>query len=193
MSFEQAVRVPLDRVAAVIGKKGETKKYLEEACHVSLEVDGDSGEVIVRSASIEEADPFKAMSVVEAVGRGFSPQRAIRLLEPENLLEVLDLREFAGKSDNSLERIRGRIIGLNGKSRRVIEELTKCYVSVYGRTVAIIGEATEAKLAKEAISMLAAGSRHRSVYNMLQRARTKRKMDRMLLWEDQSPEINPEK
>jgi ribosomal RNA assembly protein len=132
------------------------------------------------------------MSVIEAVGRGFSPQRALRLLEPETLLEVLDLREFSGKSDNSLERIRGRVIGLNGKSRRVIEELTKCYVSVYGRTVAIIGEVTEAKLAKEAISMLAAGSRHRSVYNLLQRARTKRKMDRMLLWEDQSPEIDPE-
>jgi len=192
MSFEQMVRVPLDRVAAVIGKKGESKKRLEEACHVSLEVDGESGEVTVKSSSADEGDPFKAMSVVEAVGRGFSPQRALRLLEPDNLLEVLDLRDFAGKSDNSLERIRGRIIGLNGKSRRVIEELTKCYVSVYGRTVAIIGEATEAKLAKEAISMLAAGSRHRSVYNMLQRARTKRKMDRMLLWEDQSPEIEPE-
>jgi len=26
---------------------------------------------------------------------------------------------------------------------------------------------------------------------MLQRARTKRKMDRMLLWEDQSPEVEP--
>lgn len=192
MSFEQAVRVPLDRVAAVIGKKGESKKRLEEACHVTLEVDGESGEVTVRSSSAEEGDPFKAISVVEAVGRGFSPERALRLLEPENSLEVLDLRDFAGKSDNSLERIRGRIIGLNGKSRRVIEELTKCSVSVYGRTVAIIGEATEAKLAKEAITMLATGSRHRSVYNMLQRARTKQKMDRMLLWEDQSPEIDPD-
>ncbi|MDA4132505.1 MAG: KH domain-containing protein [Thaumarchaeota archaeon] len=192
MSFEQAVRVPLDRVAAVIGKKGESKKRLEEACHVTLQVDGESGEVTVRSSSAEEGDPFKAISVVEAVGRGFSPERALRLLEPENSLEVLDLRDFAGKSDNSLERIRGRIIGLNGKSRRVIEELTKCSVSVYGRTVAIIGEATEAKLAKEAITMLATGSRHRSVYNMLQRARTKQKMDRMLLWEDQSPEIDPD-
>ncbi len=74
----------------------------------------------------------------------------------------------------------------------MIEELTKCYVSVYGRTVAIIGEVTEAKLAKEAITMLASGSRHRSVYNMLQRARTKRKMDRVLLWEDQSPEVEPQ-
>lgn len=188
MSFEQVVRVPLDRVAAVIGKGGESKKQLEESCHVSLEVDGESGEVTVRSSSPEEGDPFKAMAVVEAIGRGFSPQRALRLLEPETVLEVMDLRDF-GKSDNSLERIRGRIIGLKGKSRRVIEELTKCQVSVYGRTVAIIGEVSEAKLAKEAISMLASGSRHRSVYNMLQRARTKRKMDRMLLWEDQSPEV----
>jgi len=190
MSFEQAVRVPLERVAAVIGKKGETKKRLEEACHVTLEVDSESGEITVRSNSIEEGDPFRAINVVEAVGRGFSPQRALRLMDPETSLEVMDLRDF-GKSDNSLERIRGRIIGLNGKSRRVIEELTKCYVSVYGRTVAIIGEITEVKLAKEAITMLASGSRHRSVYNMLQRARTKRKMDRVLLWEDQSPEAEP--
>jgi len=200
MSFEQTVRVPLDRVAAVIGKKGETKKHLEEACHVTLEVDGESGEVVVRSTSVggegkeeeeEEADPFRALSVVEAVGRGFSPQRALRLLDPEASLEVLDLRDFAGKSDNSLERIRGRIIGLNGKSRRVIEELTKCQVSVYGRTVAIIGEVSEVKLAREAIEMLASGARHASVYNMLQKARTKRKMDRVLLWEDQSPEVEP--
>jgi ribosomal RNA assembly protein len=193
MSFEQVVKVPLDRVAAVIGKKGDTKKHLEESLHVSLLIDGETGEVTVKSNSPEEGDPFKAKSVVEAIARGFSPQRALHLLEPDSMLEVLDLREFSGKSENSLERIRGRIIGLNGKSRRVIEELTKCQVSVYGRTVAIIGEVTEAKLAKEAIAMLAAGSRHRSVYNMLQRARTKKKMDRMLLWEDQSPEIDPEK
>jgi ribosomal RNA assembly protein len=191
MSFEQGIRVPLERVAAVIGKKGETKKHLEEALHVSLDVDSQSGEIRVKTTSIEDADPFTAMRVIEAVGRGFSPQRALRLLDPETSLEILDLRNFVGKSDNSLERIRGRIIGLNGKSRRVIEELTKCYISVFGRTVAIIGEVSEAKLARDAVEMLASGSRHRSVYNMLQRARTKKKMDRILLWEDQSPEVEP--
>ena len=189
MSYEKSIRIPVERVAALIGKKGESKKHLEEKCHVSLDVQSESGEVLVKSASIEEGDPFKALSVVEAVGRGFSPQRALRLLDPETTLEVLDLRDYAGKSENSLERIRGRIIGLEGKSRRTIEELTKSYVSVYGRTVAIIGDAGEAKLAKDAVHMLASGSRHRSVFNMLQRARTKKKMDRMLLWEDQTPEI----
>jgi rRNA processing protein Krr1/Pno1 len=77
--------VPLDRVAAVIGKKGETKKHLEEACHVSLEVDSQSGEITVRSASVEEGDPFRATNVVEAVGRGFSPQRALKLVDPETI------------------------------------------------------------------------------------------------------------
>ena len=189
MSYDRTIRIPLERVAVLIGRKGESKKHLEEACHVSLEIASQSGEVLVRSDSVEEGDPFKASSVVEAVGRGFSPQRAMRLLEPETMLEVLDLRDYAGKSANSLERIRGRIIGLNGKSRRTIEELTKSYISVYGRTVAIIGDEGGAKLAKDAVNMLASGSRHRSVFNMLQRARTKKKMDRMLLWEDQTPEI----
>ncbi len=189
MSYDKTIRIPLERVAALIGKKGESKKHLEETCHVSLDIKSESGEVLVKSTSVEESDPFKATSVVEAVGRGFSPQRALRLLDPETTLEVLDLRDYAGKSENSLERIRGRIIGLDGKSRRTIEELTKSYISVYGRTVAIIGDVGEAKLAKDAVDMLASGSRHRSVFNMLQRARTKKKMDRMLLWEDQTPEI----
>ena len=192
MSFERLLRIPLDRVGVLIGKKGETKARIEESCAVTVAVDGQSGEVTVRSTSVE-ADPFRAANVVEAIARGFSPPKALKLLDPEVSLEILDLRDFAGKSENSLERVRGRIIGLKGKSRRVIEELTKAQVSVYGRTVAMIGDASEVKLAKEAISMLAKGSQHRSVYNMLQRARTKRKMDRMLLWEDQSPEINPEK
>jgi len=189
MSFDQVIRVPLERVAVLIGKGGQTKKQLEEACGVNLEIDSKDGSVRIRSGDAVEAGPFKAQNVVEAVGRGFSPQKALRLLEDDTMLEVIDLRDFVGKSVNSLQRVRGRIIGLHGKSRRVIEELTRCSISVFGRTVAIIGEVSEVRLAKEAVSNLAAGSTHRSVYNALQKARRKKKMERMLLWEDQSPEM----
>jgi ribosomal RNA assembly protein len=173
----------------LIGKGGQTKKQLEGACNVTLEIDSKDGNVRIRSTDAVEADPFRAQNVIEAVGRGFSPQKALRLLEDDTMLEVIDLRDYVGKSVNSLERVRGRIIGLHGKSRRVIEELTRCSISVFGRTVAIIGEVSEVRLAKEAVSNLAAGSTHRSVYNALQKARTKKKMERMLLWEDQSPEM----
>jgi ribosomal RNA assembly protein len=193
MSFEQVVRVPADRVGAIIGKEGSTKKQLEEELEVGLDVDSKEGAVTVKTDSIAKSDPFAAVRVIEAIGRGFSPQRAKRLLDEGVVMEVVDLRDYAGKSSNSLQRIRGRVIGLKGKSRRVIEELTECQLSVYGRTVAIIGDPDEVKLAADAVRTLASGSQHKTVYNTLQKARTKKKMERMFLWEGSSPETIAEK
>ncbi|MCS4540242.1 MAG: KH domain-containing protein [Thaumarchaeota archaeon] len=155
MSFERVLKVPSERVGVLIGKGGETKKNLEKLCGVELAIDGKSGEIVVKTSAIDDSDPLRAVNIIEAVGRGFSPQRAIKLMESDTVLEIMDLRDYGGKSENALERIRGRIIGLHGKSRRVIEELTGCYVSVFGRTVAVIGNMTDAKLAKDAITMLA--------------------------------------
>jgi len=193
MSFEQVVRIPVERVGAVIGKEGGTKRFLENEMGVTLRVDSKEGLVTVKSERALKTDPFSATRVIEAIGRGFSPQRARRLLDEGTALEVIDLRDYAGRSVNSLERIRGRVIGLKGKSRRVIEELTACHLSVYGRTVAIIGEASEVQLAAEAVRSLATGSQHKTVYNSLQKSRTKRKMERMFLWEGTSPETIDEK
>jgi ribosomal RNA assembly protein len=188
VSFEQTVKIPVERVGAVIGREGATKRVLESDLGVQLRVDSREGLVTVKSEATDGADPFTALRVIEAIGRGFSPQHAKRLLEEGTSFEVIDLRDYAGRSSSSLERIRGRVIGLKGKSRRVIEELTRCHLSVYGRSVAIIGDASEAQLAAEAVKMLASGSQHRTVYNTLQKARTKRKMERMFLWEDSSPQ-----
>ncbi len=193
MSFEQVVRIPVERVGAVIGKEGATKRSLEIDLGVELRVDSKEGVVTVKSQSAEGTDPFTALRIIEAIGRGFSPQRAKRLMEEGTALEIIDLRTYAGRSSNSLERIRGRVIGVRGKSRRVIEELTRCHLSVYGRTVAIIGDASEVQLASDAVRMLATGSQHKTVYNTLQKARSKKKMERMFLWEGSSPEVLSEK
>ncbi len=188
MSFEQTVKVPIERVGVIIGKGGNTRKDFEEALGIELQVDSRSGSVTIRAASMGKGDPLTAVRIVEAIARGFSPLRARRLLEEDSSLEILDLRDFTGKSEKALERIRGRIIGLNGKSRRVIEELTECYLSVYGRTVSIVGSVADIGLASEAVKMLASGSPHKTVYNMLQKARTKKKLERLFIWEEASPE-----
>ncbi len=193
MSFEQVVRIPVERIGAVIGKEGATKRFLEEEMGVKLSVDSKEGVVTVRAESVLKTDPFSATRVIEAIGRGFSPERARKLLDEGTALEVIDLRDYAGRSVNALERIRGRVIGEKGKSRRVIEELTGCHLSVYGRTVAVIGEAAEVQLASDAVRTLAKGSQHKTVYNTLQKARTKRKMERMFLWEGMSQETIEEK
>jgi ribosomal RNA assembly protein len=186
LSFEQMVRVPKERVGVIIGKSGEQKKELEELLKVKLGVNSETGEVLVmaEAADLEEVDPFKAMEVVDAIGKGFSPERARRLLKEGEIFTVIDLRESIGKSKSSLERIKGRIIGEQGKARRVIEELTGASISVYGHYVAIISDETHSKLASDAIASLAGGSEHRTVYNTLQKARSKEKLDRLKLWED---------
>lgn len=185
MSFEKSVLIPLDRIGALIGKAGKVKLKIEKICSVKIIVNSETGEIMVSGmGAVEEMLPFKAVEIVMAIGRGFSPEKAMRLLQGENALHVIDLREFGGKSSSNIERIKGRIIGEGGRVRQNIEELSGANISVYGRTVAIIGEGNQLKHAVDAISALSSGSMHGAVYNDLQEARRREKLERLQLWEN---------
>lgn len=187
MSFEKIVRIPNDRVGVLIGKAGKTKKLIEKSCFVKLNIDSNSGEILVHTnGPAEDINPFKAIEIITAIGRGFSPNIAMKLLEGENTLHVIDLREFAGKSSSQIERIKGRIIGEGGKARKNMEHLSDTDISVYGRTVAIIGDTSKLRIAVDAICSLSNGSMHGTVYNKLESARKRAKIERLKLWEDQN-------
>ena len=186
MSYEKLLRIPNDRIAVLIGKSGSVKSKIEELCFVSLDVDGDTGEVVIKSiGDVENMQPFKAMEIVTAIGRGFSPENALTLLKGENTLHVIDLREFAGKSTANIERIKGRIIGEGGRARRNMENLSSTHISVYGRTVSIIGDASKLRLTVDAISAISSGGMHGAVYDKLEAANRRTKQEKMQLWEDQ--------
>ena len=186
MIFEKLIRIPNDRIAVLIGKLGSVKSKIEELCFVSLDIDGDTGEVLIKSVGdVEKMQPFKAMEIVTAIGRGFSPENALTLLKGENTLHVIDLREFAGKSTANIERIKGRIIGEGGRARRNMENLSSTHISVYGRTVSIIGDASKLRLTVDAISAISSGGMHGAVYDKLEAANRRTKKEKIQLWEDQ--------
>ncbi len=185
MSFEKIILIPLDRIGALIGKSGTIKLKIEKICSVKIDVNSETGEVTVRGIDkIEDMLPFKAEEIILAIGRGFSPEKAMKLLEGENALHVIDLREFGGKSSSQIERIKARLIGEGGRVRQNMEQLSGANISVYGRTVAIIGEGNQLRNAIDAISALSSGSTHGKVYNELQEARRREKRDRLQLWEN---------
>ena len=189
MSSEQIVRIPLERIGALVGKEGIVKNEIERRCGVTLEIDGKTGDARIsfKPEALIESNPFKALDIVSAIARGFSPQRAFSLLEEDTVLTMIDLREYSGKSENAMMRIRSRLIGTEGKARKIIEELTSTQISIYGHTVAIIGKGEDSKVAQEAIDKIAKGGSHKATYEMLQKYRSKQKLERMQLWESQRP------
>jgi len=180
------LRIPKERVGVLIGPEGKTKKNIEEKLSVELQVDGETGGVTATLAEKVE-DPsllFRVKDVVTAIGRGFSPEHAFRLIRDEEaMLDVIDLRLIFGKSESDIRRVKGRIIGMNGKTRRIIEELTDTNVAIYGHTISIIGNIDQAQAAREAIQMLINGSLHSAVYRFLHRKRRELKKKMLEIWE----------
>jgi ribosomal RNA assembly protein len=180
------VKIPKDRIGALIGPDGRVKERIEKQLRIEIGVDSETGDVTL-TLSPNAEDPsvlFRAKELVTAIGRGFAPERAFRLLQDdEALLEVIDLREIFGRSLSELERLKGRIIGQEGKTRRTIEELTDAEVSVYGHTVSIIADAEEMDIAREAVKMLLQGRQHSSVYRFLHKKRRELKKKKLELWE----------
>jgi ribosomal RNA assembly protein len=180
------LRIPKERVGVLIGPEGQTKKNIEEKLSVELQIESEDGGVTVTMNEKAE-DPsllFKAKDVITAIGRGFSPEHAFRLIRNEEvILDVIDLRSIFGRSESDIKRIKGRIIGMDGKTRMIIEELTDTDVAVYGHTVSIIGNIEEAQAAREAIQMLISGSMHSAVYRFLHKKRRELKKKKLELWE----------
>jgi ribosomal RNA assembly protein len=180
------IKIPKERVGVLIGPEGTTKKNIEQKLSVELQIDSEAGDVTIMMAK-EATDPsmlFKAKDVITALGRGFSPEHAFRLIRDEEaMLDIIDLRTVFGKSEADIKRVKGRIIGMNGKTRRIIEELTDTNVAVFGHTVAIIGTVEQVQAAREAIEMLVKGSMHSTVYRFLHRKRRELKKKMLEIWE----------
>ena len=177
-------RIPSDRIGVIIGPKGKTKKRIESTLQVDLIIDSESGNIEI-NLKPEQSDVsvlLLARNLIKAIGRGFSPKNAFTLINEDYDLIIIDLEDYVGRNKNAQNRIKGRIIGKEGKSRSMIEELTDSIVCVYGGTVSIIGPFEMLPIAKEAVEMLINGSFHKTVWNHLYAYRRKMKKEKGELW-----------
>ncbi|MCD6522282.1 MAG: RNA-processing protein [Candidatus Diapherotrites archaeon] len=168
MEYEDYLFVPKERIGVLIGEKGEIKKEIEKKANVILHINSKTGEVNVERD--EDTDPVMAMKaedVIKAIARGFNPKIAMKLFEEGYYLEILDLRDYLN-SKKAIERQKARIIGAKGKARKTLEDLTGASISIYGKTVAVIGKEEEVQLAVDAIEKLLSGTPHGDVYRAVQ-------------------------
>lgn len=154
----EEILISKDRLSILIGKNGEIKKDIEEKTKTDITI---NDEVRISGEAINIMD---AKNIITAIGRGFSPEIAMRLLEDDMNLCVISLPH----DRKILIRIKSRIIGTGGKCRKTIEKLTNTSISVYGKTVSVIGLYEDVELTREAIEKLIMGSPHKNVYRFLE-------------------------
>ncbi len=175
------IKVPFERIAVLVGPKGSTKELIEEKSTARLNIDSDSGDVELQ----EPKDALKGMrarEVIHAIARGFSPEKALKLFDNESLMfETIDLSNIA-RTEKELERIKGRIIGSGGKTRDYFENLTNTNISVYGKTISMIGYPEQNTVARKGIDMLLEGTAHGPVYKFLEKKRSELKQSEMDLY-----------
>jgi len=180
------IRIPKERVGILVGPEGKTKAYIEKHMKINLEIDSEDGGITIKLAK-DQDDPsmlLRAKDLVTAIGRGFASEIAFRLIHNEDsIFDLIDLRVIFDRSDADIKRIKSRIIGSEGKTRRLIEELTEANVTIYGHTVGIIGNYDEADTARQAVQMIIDGCEHKTVYRYLQHKRTEMKKEKLQLWE----------
>lgn len=160
-SVIEEVNIPDDRKGVLIGSEGSVKAGLERQSRTRI--------TVTEGVLIEGDDPLmvmRAAEVVKAVGRGFSPERAMLLMGEDYELRIVSLQ---GESEKAIKRLMARVIGRKGATRRILEHDTNCLISVYGKTVAIIGKSEEVPAAEESVENLLKGRSHGYVYARLRK------------------------
>jgi ribosomal RNA assembly protein len=143
-------------------------REIESRAEVRLDIDSETGSVRVETVG----DPVKGLKgpdIVKAIGRGFSPEAALSLLEGDmRMLDLVDLRA-ATRNENDLRRQKGRLIGEDGRTRQLMAELTGAEVVIYGTTLGVIGEPEQVDAVRSAAEMILDGAPHGAVYSFLER------------------------
>jgi ribosomal RNA assembly protein len=164
-------KISPERVGVLLGNSGRVKREIEEKTKTIITVDSSSGSIVIEPAfqSTTALDLIKAQNIVRAIAHGFSPEKAFRLLEDDQVLEIIDVRQYVGDKPNHIKRVLGRIIGENGKVRKILEEMTGAYISIYETYVAVIADYEVSNIVKRAVEMLIEGRTHSTVYKYIDR------------------------
>ncbi|MEW5761563.1 MAG: KH domain-containing protein [Candidatus Thermoplasmatota archaeon] len=169
------LRIPKDRIGVLVGKSGNVKKEIEAKSGTKIEIDSENGDVVIN----EKENPIgmlKAVELIKAIGRGFSPEIAFKLLNDDIYFASIDIREYSKKSEKHLRRLKARIIGSEGKTKKLMQELTETDICIYGDTVSIIGDIDSLEIAKVAVDMILSGCEQSMVYNFLEKKRREKRL-----------------
>ena len=159
------VTVPDERIPII----KELIPRLEEISNTKIDYDEKTKSIHVIPKNNNAYEAMKVVSVIKAIGLGFDVDDATKLMSDDYVFEEINLKDVANSQDD-LKRIKGRIIGEKGKTKKIIQEYTGVKIIITEHSVGIIGRIEQVDIAKRAIEMLIKGKEHSTVYKFLDKA-----------------------
>lgn len=156
----ETIRIPEERKAVLIGPGGKVKKRIETLTSTRINVGED---VIIEG---EGEGLLKCIDIVKAISRGFSPAKAMILAGDEHQLYIISMQS---EKENIRKRLFSRVIGSGGRAKNIIEKSTGCHISIYGKTVSIIGNYEKIEKAIDAVEDLLNGRTHGHAFYKLKK------------------------
>ncbi|MBI2630006.1 hypothetical protein HYW76_02805 [Candidatus Pacearchaeota archaeon] len=150
-----------------IRKIAASRKKLEISLKTKISI---KSSIITVSGS--EINNYLAEKVFEALDRNFPINVSLLLLDEDFILEDILIKEITKKKNIPI--IRARIIGTEGKTLKVLGELSNSYVTLNDNTVSVIAPSENIKEITNAIISLINGSKQAKVYAYLEKNRKKK-------------------
>lgn len=149
-------------ISEKVARITKNKEALEKELNVFIKI--KENEIYI---SGKPEDEYIAEKVIEAIDFGFPFHNALKIKKEDFLFEKLNIKE--NTTQKNFERVRGRIIGKDGKALKTICSLSGCYIEIEGNKVGIIGNAEDISNVEEACKLLIKGTKHANVYAYLEK------------------------
>ncbi|MCK5177163.1 MAG: hypothetical protein KAQ92_05545 [Candidatus Aenigmarchaeota archaeon] len=161
--ISEVLRISPLRVGALIGKQGSFKRKLEEKLDAKLVIDGKEGTVM---CFLNDYQAYQKLTdIIRAISRGFSSETASILLRSDFIFHSIKLGK--NKKRNLIQK--ARIIGQEGKIKKKMELISSTKISIYGKTISILGIAGDVELCNNAVVDILAGAKQNVVLNVMER------------------------
>ena len=140
----------------------KNKKKLEIILNVKI-ISG-AGKISVEGSPEDE---YIAEKILDAISFGFPLPITLLIKKEDFLFEILNIKDYTSRKD--LETVRARIIGRNGKTLKILSQLTECFFEIKNNNVGIIGSPECIKNAQNAIISIIRGAKQANVYSYLEK------------------------
>lgn len=158
------ISVEIKNIKEVLKNKAE----LENKLGVKIKINGK-----VLSVESEPFNEFEAQRVFDAISLGFSVEKAIKILDEEINFIKVRIKDHA--NTKNYEVVRSRLIGTHGKTKKTIQEITKCDIVIHDNIVGIIGSAESTENALIAVVNIIKGTKQANAYRYLERMNAKKR------------------